>query len=110
MAGKTRHPSSSAAWRLPAEQAGGGTRPQLLALGLRGAAVHHRIGAGRLHRVSRGIYSVGRPELSPRGRWLAAVLGCGSRAALSHASAAELWGIGVTASAWIEVSVPFASP
>jgi very-short-patch-repair endonuclease len=110
MAGKIRHPSSSAAWRLVAEQHGVVARRQLLALGLSSAAIEHRIATGRLHRIGHGIYSVGRSELSLRGRWLAAVLGCGSRAVLSHASAGELWGIMVAASAWIEVSVPFASP
>ena len=37
------------------------------------------------------MYVVGRPELSLHGVWMAAVLGCGPGAALSHESAAELW-------------------
>ncbi len=40
----------------------------------------------------RGVYAVGRPELSDRGRWIAAVLACGRGALLSHTSAAGLWG------------------
>lgn len=40
-----------------------------------------------------GVYSVGHRILDQRGRWTAAVLGCGTGAVLSHWSAAELWGI-----------------
>jgi very-short-patch-repair endonuclease len=57
----------------------------------------------------RGVYAVGRPELTPRGRWMAAVLACGPGAALSHESAAELWGIRPGHSSPIEVSVPVVS-
>jgi very-short-patch-repair endonuclease len=85
-------------------------RRQLIALGLSEQAIQHRIGKGRLHQIERGIYAVGRRDLTRRGRWTAAVLGCGSRAALSHRSAAALWGIGTEGSAGIEISVPFASP
>ena len=48
--------------------------------------------AGWLHRVHRGVYAVGRPTLTTQGRFLAAVLSCGPGAALSHVSAAVLWG------------------
>ncbi|HEX5609676.1 MAG TPA: DUF559 domain-containing protein [Solirubrobacterales bacterium] len=41
---------------------------------------------------------------------MAAVLSCGSRAALSHSSAAALWGLGRELRSCVEVSVPFASP
>lgn len=41
---------------------------------------------------------------------MAAVLSCGSRAVLSHRSAATLWGISLPSPAVIEISVPFASP
>jgi hypothetical protein len=41
--------------------------------------------------VHRGVYAVGRRELSQRGRWIAAVLACGEGAALSRDSAAEFW-------------------
>jgi very-short-patch-repair endonuclease len=36
---------------------------------------------------------VGRPRLTARGWWAAAVLVCGGQAVLSHQSAAQLWGI-----------------
>lgn len=53
----------------------------------------------------RGVYAVGRPEITHYGRWMAAVLCCGPRAALSHGSAAALWGIGNELPARIEVTV-----
>jgi very-short-patch-repair endonuclease len=59
--------------------------------------------------VTRGVYAVGRPELTPLGRWMAAVLACGPGAVLSHESAAQLWGIRSGHSSPIEVSVPVAS-
>lgn len=59
--------------------------------------------------MARGVYAIGRPELTLYGRWMAAVLACGPSAALSHASAAALWGIHPESSALIEVAVPVAS-
>jgi hypothetical protein len=69
------------------------TLPQLQLLGLGKAAVAKRAKEGRLHRVHRGVYAVGRPALTQRGHWLAAVLACGPKAVLSHRSAAALHGI-----------------
>jgi hypothetical protein len=69
--------------------------------------IHRRILAGRLHRVHRGVYAVGHANLSIEGRWMAAVLACGEGAALSHRSAAELWGLlRVRQNAWVHVTVP----
>jgi very-short-patch-repair endonuclease len=53
----------------------------------------------------RGVYAVGRPELTRHGRWMAAVLACGPHAVLSHESAAAVWGIR-NAEAAIETSIP----
>jgi very-short-patch-repair endonuclease len=64
---------------------------QLIELGFSAKAVKHRLRAGRLHPVRRGIYALGRPDVSQDGLWMAAVLACGSTAALSHASAGALW-------------------
>jgi very-short-patch-repair endonuclease len=64
---------------------------QLFAAGLDRSAVSRRVASGRLHRVHRGVYAVGHRGLSREGRWLAAVLAAGERAALSHLSAAALW-------------------
>ena len=83
------------------------TRAQLLDLGLSSKAIDHRLARGRLHRVWRGVYRVGTPELSEHGRWLAAVLRCGPEALLSHESAAALWGMRRrVARSGIDVSVP----
>ena len=54
----------------------------------------------------RGVYAVGRPELTPLGRWMAVVLASGEGAALSHRSAAALWGIGPRGAGAFEVTVP----
>jgi hypothetical protein len=66
---------------------------QLRAAGLDDPAVLRRVRAGRLHRIGRGVYSVGHASLSQEGRWLAAVMEAGEGAALSHLAAAKLWEI-----------------
>lgn len=100
-------PSATATlWRLAHDQHGVVTRAQLLALGLESGAVSHRIRSGRLHPVQRGVYAVGRPELSRHGRWLAAVSSCGPAAVLSHRSAAALHGIAEPPRGATEVTVP----
>jgi Transcriptional regulator, AbiEi antitoxin/Protein of unknown function (DUF559) len=66
---------------------------QLQSLGLSRSAVSKRARNGRLHRVHRGVYAVGRPRLTQHGHWMAAVLTCGPRAVLSHRSAAALHGL-----------------
>jgi very-short-patch-repair endonuclease len=81
------------------------TRRDLDVLGFSKMAIDHRLATGRLHLISRGVYAVGRPELTPHGRWMAAVLVCGDGAALSHRSAAELWGIGWEEKGRIDVTV-----
>jgi very-short-patch-repair endonuclease len=88
------------------------TRRDLEALGFSSMAIDHRVSTGRLHLVARGVYAVGRPELTPNGRWMAAVLACegdaddgGIGAVLSHRSAAELWGIGQEERGRIDVTI-----
>jgi Protein of unknown function (DUF559)/Transcriptional regulator, AbiEi antitoxin len=66
---------------------------QLQLLGLSKSAVSKRARSGRLHRIHRAVYAVGRSQLTGRGHWMAAVLACGPRAVLSHRSAAGLWGL-----------------
>jgi Transcriptional regulator, AbiEi antitoxin len=92
-------------WDLVKRQHGVVTRQQLLALGMSREAIEHRRETGRLHRIHRGIYAVGRPQVGQRGRWLAAVLSCGPHALLSHESAASLWGFWAR-SARVDVTVP----
>lgn len=102
------HPSSEgveSAWDLAACQHGVVTRRQLLELGLSAQSIQHRLAKGRLYRVERGVYAVGRRGLTRQGRWMAAVLACGPNAALSHQSAAALWGIGMDSSREIEISL-----
>lgn len=81
------------------------TRRDLLRLGFSPEAIEHRIAKGRLHPVTRGVYAVGWPHLTRERRWMAAVLACGERAALSHHSAAAFWGIGEERRGQIDVSV-----
>jgi predicted transcriptional regulator of viral defense system len=91
---------------LAARQHGVVATRQLAALGLPQRAVSHRASAGRLHRIHRGVYAVGHPNLTANGYRMAAVLACGPGAALSHASAAAHWGIRPTSATRIDVSVP----
>lgn len=79
---------------------------QLRRLGVGRGAIEHRIRAGRLVRLHRGVYAPGHTVLRVEGRWVAAVLACGPGAALSHASAAALWEIRSTAATKIDVSAP----
>jgi very-short-patch-repair endonuclease len=96
-------------WALARRQHGVITRGQLLGLGLGTDAIKHRVATGRLHSVHRGVYALGRPELTREGLWMAAVLSCGPDAVLSHRSAAALWEIRAHRSGPIEVSVPAGS-
>jgi len=83
------------------------SRDQLRELGYGRHAIAHRIEKGLLFPLRRGVYSVGRPEVSDKGRWMAAVLACGDGAVLSHSSAAALWRIGSESrSGTIELSLP----
>jgi very-short-patch-repair endonuclease len=81
------------------------THAQLLGFGFSADAIKHRVGAGRLHPLMRGLYAVGRPHVTRHGRWMAAVLACGPGAALSHRSAAALLGIHTESGGPIEVCV-----
>ena len=56
-------------------------------------AIVHRVRTGRLFWVYRNVYSVGRPPRTALERATAAVLACGSGAALSHRSALCAWGL-----------------
>jgi len=75
-------------------------------MGLSRDAIAHRVATGRLHPVARGVYAVGRPELSREGAWTAAVLSCGPHAVLSQRHAAALWGIQDRPAPPIEITVP----
>jgi very-short-patch-repair endonuclease len=78
---------------------------QLYRAGATRSAVRHRVSSGRLHRVHRGVFAVGRADLSREGQWKAATLALGGDAVLSHRSAAELWGLLATMTHPIDLSV-----
>jgi hypothetical protein len=79
---------------------------QLRELGFSKGAIWRAREAGRLHPLHQGAYAVGHLAVSDHGRCMAAVLACGARAALSHDSAAWLWGFLRVCPAEPEVSVP----
>ena len=81
-------------------------RRQLLDLGLSARGIEHRVQKGRLFVTWRGVYAVGRRELTRLGWLMAAVLTCGQDALLSHDSAAELWEIQSGCHEPIHVSIP----
>lgn len=95
---------SAHVWALAGRQHYVITREQLLGLGMHPQAIKHRLASGRLHPVHAGVYAVGRRDLSRLGEFMAAVLACRGGALVSHASAAELWGIRPRGR--IEVTVP----
>jgi very-short-patch-repair endonuclease len=90
---------------LAGRQHGVVARWQLVAMGMTPRAINYRIERGRLHPVFKGVYAVGRPQVTRLGRWMAAVLACGEGAVLSHRSAAAHLGLGEEGGQ-IEVSVP----
>jgi very-short-patch-repair endonuclease len=61
-----------------------------------------------LHRIHRGVYAVGHTRLTVRARWMAAVLACGTDAALSHQDAAALHGLVKIGSGDIHVTATMA--
>src|SRR5436190_21587876 len=76
---------------LAARQEGVASLAQLVAIGFTASAIHKRASSRRLHRVYQAVYSLAPPELLSRdGRFMAAVLGCGPGAVVSHRSAAAL--------------------
>jgi very-short-patch-repair endonuclease len=101
-----RSASRETVWSFARRQHGVVSHGQLVDLGLGRRAIQHRVATGKLHPVARGLYAVGRPELTRHGRWMAAVLVGGPGAALSHRSAAALWGIASEGPGPIEISVP----
>lgn len=66
---------------------------ELTALDVGRRAIQHALATGRLHRTYRGVYAVGRPDLTVWGQRRAILLACGPGAVLSHGSAAGAWGL-----------------
>jgi Transcriptional regulator, AbiEi antitoxin len=90
--------------RLAARQHGVVSRGQLLELGYTEQRIKTLVAEGTLLRLHRGVHAVGHRRLSLKGRWLAAVLGCGNGARLSHRDAAMLWDLRRTSSGLIHVT------
>jgi very-short-patch-repair endonuclease len=85
--------ATTSLWELLRDQHGVVSRRQLLALGYGRHAIAHRVERGRLHPRARGVYAVGRPDITWRGELMVAVLACGPGSLISHQSAAALLGI-----------------
>jgi hypothetical protein len=82
------------------------SRRELLDAGVGRRAIQHRIAAGRLFVRYRGVYAVGRPDLTPDGERRAIVLACGPDAVLSHRSAAGAWGLRPDGGTRWEITIP----
>jgi very-short-patch-repair endonuclease len=78
---------------LASRQHGVVTVAQLLSVGVSRTGVKRRVASGRLHPLHRGVYAVGHRNLSDHALFVAAVYAVGSQAALSHVSAAHLYGL-----------------
>lgn len=103
-----------------ARQHGVVSTQQLRDCGLGDDGILRRVRLGRLHRVHRGVYAAGHVALSREGRLLAAVFASGREtekaggmaildfwgAAISHRSAAVLWGLLPDREGSVDVTVP----
>lgn len=93
-------------WALVRAQHGVITYAQLRAFGYSKDAIAHRLDTGRLVRLWRGVYAVGRPDVSRRGIWMAATLACGDGYALDGESGMALWGVRGREGRAIEIAGP----
>ena len=92
---------------LSTQQKGLLTRRQLLGLGVTPSAIDHRLKAGRLVPIFRGVYFTGHGPLPERARELAATLAYVPHGLVSRRSAAVLWLLIQPAPAHpIDVTVP----
>lgn len=80
------------------------SREQLLGLGVSAGQIKRWVALGWLRPVHRGVYLLG-TRLGRDGICMAAHLALGSRAAVSHRSAAELWALTPGCSAPVHVTV-----
>jgi hypothetical protein len=82
------------------------SREQLRGLGFSRRQVERRIGDGWLQPVHHNVFAVGHRHLSDRAYLLAALLSLGSRAFLSHRTAAAAWGLRAVNLHEIELTIP----
>jgi very-short-patch-repair endonuclease len=93
-------------WERARRQHGVISHVQLRALGFSEAAIRHRLRTGRLFVLRRGLYAVGRAEVSKRGHWMGATLVSGAGAALDGESGLALWDVRRNEGKEIEVAIP----
>jgi len=82
-------PAPAKVAQIAARQHGVVSFGQLIACGLGRSTVGDWIRSGHLHRIHRGVYAVGKPNISREGRYMAASLAGGERAVLAMESAAR---------------------
>ena len=104
--GKLDNQPDVAIAELAADQWGVLSLHELLQCGVSDDGVERRVRSGHLHRIHRGVYAVGHPNIPLEGRFLAATKACGPTVALSHYSAATLWGLVDWDDRHPEVTVP----
>jgi very-short-patch-repair endonuclease len=102
-------PEESEIAKLAERQYGVVSRRQLLGLGFSRREIEARIDTHRLNPLHPGVYAVGHRVIPREGRWTAALLASGPRAALSHWSAAALWAIRPASRSIVHVTVPLKS-
>ena len=81
-------------------------RWQLLAAGVSRHQIDHRIAAGRLTEIHRGVFLVGHEVRAPHAHEMAALLACNLKATLSHRTAVHLWNLSpypATAQVWVTI-------
>lgn len=96
-------------WRVAGratKQGGVVSLDQLRETGVSPEAAVKRSKRGSLHRVHRGVYSVGHRALGGAALLRAAVLACGDGGVISHGTAAALWGLSGKWPVLIDVTVP----
>lgn len=74
------------------------------------AAIDHRVRAGKLIVLYRGVYAVGHAALTDRGRIRAALIAGGPSAVLSHRTAAALWRLIPSMPPFVELTVTHRGP
>jgi very-short-patch-repair endonuclease len=79
--------------RLARRQNGAVSWAQLYALGVTEGEARHRVATGIWHRLHRGVYCLGDPQLIPLVAESAALLAVGEGSLLSHHSAGAVWEI-----------------
>lgn len=106
MGSKSRTDRRRALAKLAATQHGIVGRSQIRRLDVTDREIAVAVRSGRLHRVFRGVYAIGHPNITERGRLRAATLACGEGAVVSHRSAAALLRILGEGPAVIDVIAP----